>query len=169
MAGNPAREQLVEKRLAHEEEDQPRYEKQRGDSDDGALHLRRRRQEIEKTLDRIQLALRLCVQLRGEKRGRGVRRQQREELVIDRREDVLLIEQFVDRDHADDLVLDLERNGGQRPIERNLPVVQIKTVAAARDTAEGSGAELGRDVLDARNGVLAIARDRAQLLGVFIE
>src|SRR5438045_4508447 len=120
MSADPPREQLVEKGLAHEEEDQPRYEKQRGDSDGGTLHLWRRRQEIEKTLDRIQLALRLCVQLRGENRSRGVRCQQREELVVDGREDVFLVEQFVDGDHDDDMRLDCEGNRGRRAMEREL-------------------------------------------------
>src|SRR5207302_11421225 len=39
LTGDPAREELVEKRLAHEEEDQAWNKKQRGDSNGGALQL----------------------------------------------------------------------------------------------------------------------------------
>ena len=39
MRADPAREQLVEKRLAHEKEDQAWNKKQRGDSNDGTLQL----------------------------------------------------------------------------------------------------------------------------------
>ena len=98
-----------------------------------------------------------------------MRRQQCEGLVIDGREDVVLRDQFVDRDHADDLVLDPQRNRGQRAIERRLAIAEIKTLAASRNAAQDPFTQMRPDALDAGHGVLAVAGDRAQLVGVFIE
>src|SRR5437763_17204162 len=71
-------------------------------------------QQIEEALDRVQLALGLRIEFRREDRRRRMRGQQREELVVDRGERVLLLEKAVDRDQADDVLFDLERHRGQR-------------------------------------------------------
>src|SRR5215212_8087209 len=74
-------------------------------------------QQVEEALDGVQLALGLRVEFRREDRRRRVRGQKRVELVIDRRERVLLLQQLVDGDQADDVLLDLERHRGQRLVE----------------------------------------------------
>src|SRR5712692_8251627 len=99
LTGDPSREELVEKRLSQEEKDHARNEEQRGDPDD-AFHLGGRRQEIEEALDGVQLPLRLRIQLGRKNRCGCVCSQEREELVIDGREDALILEQLVDRDNA---------------------------------------------------------------------
>src|SRR5437763_1586839 len=91
-------------------------------------------QQVEEALDGVQLPLRLRIEFRRED-GRGrVRRQQREELVVDRGERVLLLEELVDGDEPDDVFLDLERHRRERLLERDAAAldVLIDVVALAR-------------------------------------
>src|SRR5881392_2575037 len=71
-------------------------------------------QKVEEALDGVQLPLRLRIEFRGEDGRRRVRRQKREELVVDRGKRVLLLQQAVNGDQADDVLLDLQRHRGQR-------------------------------------------------------
>src|SRR5574341_2080429 len=75
-------------------------------------------QHVQEALQRRELAGRGRVELRGEDRGGGVAGQEREQLVVHRGELGLLDQQLVDRDDADRGVLDLERDHGERLLER---------------------------------------------------
>ena len=102
-----------------------------------------------------------------------MRGQQREELVIDGRECVLLDQQPVDCDLSDHLVLDLQRHRGQRPLQRRFCVLiiamEVIRFPSARDLAEDPVAEVDGEGVDARHEVLAIAGDGRQLMGFFVE
>src|SRR3954447_25560993 len=73
--------------------------------------LTRSGEQIEEALNRVQLALGLRIELRRENRRRGMRGEQREELVVYSRERVLLLQQFVNGNQPDDVLFDLQRNG----------------------------------------------------------
>src|SRR5438270_5105919 len=82
---------------------------------------------------------------------------------------MLLHEQLVDGDHTDDLILDLEGNGGQRPFQRDCAVVEIKALSARGNGSDHPFAKSCGKGLDARKGILAVRGDRAQLLRVLIK
>src|SRR5258707_129285 len=135
---------------------------------------RRRRQQVEEALNRVQLPLRLRVEFRRENRRRGMRGEQRKQLVIDCRERVLLPQKFVDHHQADDVFLDLERHRGQRLVERDLTAVfeiliDVVALARLRDAAEDAVAEARGDRLDAGHDVFAFRGDRLQLVRLFVE
>src|SRR5262245_31956948 len=86
------------------------------------------REQVDESLDRVQLALRLRVQARREDGRRGVAAEQREQLVVERREPVLLLQQAVDRDRADRTLLDRQRNAHDRLAQ----IVGARRVPAGR-------------------------------------
>src|SRR3954454_19693771 len=132
------------------------------------------RQQVEEALDRVQLPLRLRVEFRRENRRRGMRGEQRKQFVIDRRERVLLLQEFVDHHQADDVLLDLERHRGQRLLERDLAAVfeiliDVVALAGLGHAAQNAVAEPRGDVLDAGHDVFAFRSDRLQLVRLLIE
>src|SRR4030095_5324699 len=125
------------------------------------------RQEVDESLDRVQLGLRLGVESGGEHGGRGVTGEQREELVVERSEAVLLLQQLVDRDRADRAVLHAQRHAHDRPRE----VLERASVAAlglaARDRRpDQSLAELAGGEVRHRP---SLGRDRRQHAGALVE
>src|SRR5207248_3470691 len=78
-------------------------------------------------------------------------------------------EQLVDGDDADDLILDLEGNGGQRPFQRDYAVVEIKALSARGNGSNHAFAETRGKRIDVRKSILAVTGDRAQLLGVLVK
>src|SRR5258708_34546667 len=131
-------------------------------------------QQVEEALDRVQLSLRLRVEFRGENRRRGMRGKEREELVVDGRERVFLLEKFVDDHQADDMFLDLERHGGERLFQRHLAtvfhvLVDVVALAGLGHAAENTVAEAYRDGLDSEHDVLTLRGNRLQLVGLLVK
>src|SRR5438045_3224957 len=130
-------------------------------------------QQIEEALDGVQLPLRLRIEFRREDGRGGVRGQQREELVVDRGERVLLLQQPVDGDQPDDVLLDLERHRGQRLLQRHLPavdvLVDVVALAGLGHLAQDSFAQARGDRFHAGHDVLALAGDGLQLVRLLVE
>src|SRR3954468_16554726 len=87
--------------------------------------LTRGGEQIEEALDRVQLPFGLRIELRRENRRRGMRGKQREELVVDGRERILLLQQLVNRDEPDDVLFDLQRHGGERLVDGDRAAVGV--------------------------------------------
>src|SRR5262249_7128632 len=124
-------------------------------------------QEIDETLDRVELALGLRIELRGEDRRGGVAAQHVEQLVIERREAVLLREQPVDRDRADRRVLQDERNAYDRLREIVGALgVPARGLVRRDGLAEHAHAELR---LRKRRQLHAFGRDRQELRALAVD
>src|ERR1019366_7595856 len=126
------------------------------------------RQQVEEALNRVQLPLRLRVEFGREDRRRSVRGEKREELVIDRRERVFLLEEFINHNQPDDMFLDLQRNGGQRLIERHLAafhvLIDVVALAGPGHAAHDAVPEPRRDALDAGHVILPFRGDGLELV-----
>src|SRR4029434_10817690 len=72
------------------------------------------REQVDEALDGVQLALGQPVELRREDRGRRMSAQQREQLVVEWREALLLLQQGVDCDRTDRTVLEAQPDADQR-------------------------------------------------------
>src|SRR4051812_28608990 len=101
-----------------------------------------------------------------------MRGEKREQLVVNRGEGVLLLQKTIDRDQSDDVILDLERNSGEWPLDCHQVVgivaVAEVTLAGFRNFAEQSVAEGYGDVLDARHDVFAFGGDGFHLTGSLV-
>src|SRR5664279_5565192 len=126
------------------------------------------RQQVEEALNRVQLPLRLRIEFGREDRRRSVRGEKREELVIDRRERVFLLEQFVDDYQPDDMFLDLQRNGGQRLLERYFAafhvLIDVVALAGPGYAAHDAVTQPRRDCLDAGHDILPFRGDGLELV-----
>src|SRR5205085_7222382 len=104
-------------------------------------------EQIQKTLNGVELSLRLRIELRRENRRRRMRGEKRKELVVDGRKRILLLQQLIDDDQSDHVLFDLEWHRGQRFVERDLAafnvdvLIDVIALAGLRDVAEDAVAE----------------------------